>query len=254
MNHPILSTTCPSRTFTRPTEHALAAEPLAVSKSMAVKSSGTYLTLTWSTDATRLPRRECGQRRAPETGRGRRRRRTSCDGPVFPAVAESVTASPLIAAKWRELTGVVDRRALARQGGERVLTVAVEQGEFGPVHATLARRCSGAAAPLDQSDTQVQCGAVDDADAAHGLGLLLGLDGWFVTSLVRQRGVHDVPHRESGGLQTALREGGGSTTGVALEERGRVADGAWIGPRRAVTSGCCAGLLRERRHRHGRQR
>ena len=41
MNQLAVSTTRPSRTLTRPTEHALALEELAVSKSIAVKSNGT---------------------------------------------------------------------------------------------------------------------------------------------------------------------------------------------------------------------
>ena len=41
MSHPALSTTFPSRTFTMPTEQALALDELAVSKSIAVKSRGT---------------------------------------------------------------------------------------------------------------------------------------------------------------------------------------------------------------------
>ena len=53
MNHPMRSTTWPSRTFTSPTEQALAAEPLAVSKSMAVKSSGTCSTLARGSDTER---------------------------------------------------------------------------------------------------------------------------------------------------------------------------------------------------------
>jgi len=41
MNQLALSTTRPSTTLTNPTEHALALEELAVSKSMAVKLTGT---------------------------------------------------------------------------------------------------------------------------------------------------------------------------------------------------------------------
>ena len=41
ISHPIRSTTCPSRTLTKPTEQALALDPFAVSKSIAVKSRGT---------------------------------------------------------------------------------------------------------------------------------------------------------------------------------------------------------------------
>ena len=51
MSHPARSTTLPSRTLTSPTEQADAAEELAVSKSMAVKSRVTFVMLARATDA-----------------------------------------------------------------------------------------------------------------------------------------------------------------------------------------------------------
>src|SRR5690554_1644002 len=50
MSHCARSSTTPPRTFTRPTEHAEAALLLAVSKSMAVKSTGTETTLAHPAD------------------------------------------------------------------------------------------------------------------------------------------------------------------------------------------------------------
>jgi hypothetical protein len=84
----------------------------------------------------------------------------------------------------------------------------------------------GAAAPLDQGDTQVQGGAVGETDASYLLRMLR-VGGSFVTNVVRQCGVHGVPLRES--FQALQR---GSTTGSAHGAAG-VADGALVGPMRS---------------------
>jgi hypothetical protein len=78
------------------------------------------------------------------------------------------------------------------------LTLVVQQRQFGAVHTTLAARRGGggAAAPRDERHAQVQRGAVEESDAAHGATLVLLIDGGFVTTLGRQSGIHDVPQRE----------------------------------------------------------
>jgi hypothetical protein len=52
------------------------------------------------------------------------------------------------------------------------------EGALQAVGPALELGCdSGAATPLDQGDTQVQCGAVDEADAAHRLRPAVDVSG-----------------------------------------------------------------------------